>query len=151
MWTIESPSVNLLCAAYRCNKLLQFEYTIICTILLVAQVAIISINRQYIEREREVGAVTKGGKVKSSVSAKHNSSNTVCAALLLLWREQQKTEFIQGERGRGGYSNDGRQCGRHSDSTTQQQWHSACCFVTAVKGTAGDRIYRGREREIWVQ
>jgi hypothetical protein len=24
---------------------------------------------------------------------------------------------------------------------------SVCCFVTAVKGTAGDRIYRERERE----
>jgi hypothetical protein len=51
---------------------------------LVAQVGIISINRQYIEREREVGAVTTGGNVESRVTVKHDSSNTVCAALLLL-------------------------------------------------------------------
>ena len=29
--------------------------------------------------------------------------------------------------------------------------YSVCCFVTAVKGKAGDRIYSGRERERWVQ
>ena len=49
-----------------------------------------------------MGAVTTGGNVEGTVTAQHNSSDTVCV----------------------------------------------CCFVTAVKGTAGDRIYREREREI---
>ena len=36
------------------------------------------------EREREVGAVTVGGNVEGTVTAQHNSSDIVCAALLLL-------------------------------------------------------------------
>jgi len=38
----------------------------------------------YRGREREVDAVTAGGKVEGTVTAQHNSSDTVCAALLLL-------------------------------------------------------------------
>ena len=51
---------------------------------MVGQTALISVNRQYIEREREVGAVTAGGNVEGTVTAQHNSSDSVCAALLLL-------------------------------------------------------------------
>jgi hypothetical protein len=36
------------------------------------------------EIEREAGAVTTGGNVEGTVTAKHNSSDTVCAVLLLL-------------------------------------------------------------------
>ena len=78
-------------------------------------------DRIYRGRERELGAVTASGNVEGTVTAQHNSSDTACAASLLLRREQQGTEFIEGERERCGCSNDGRQCGRHSDSTTQQQ------------------------------
>ena len=33
------------------------------------------------EREREVGAVTAGGNVEGTVTAQHNSSDTVCVLL----------------------------------------------------------------------
>ena len=33
------------------------------------------------EREREVGAVTTGGNVEGTVTAQHNSSDTVCVLL----------------------------------------------------------------------
>ena len=45
-----------------------------------------------------MGAVTTDGNVEGTVIAQHNSSGTVCAALLLPWREQQGREFIQRER-----------------------------------------------------
>jgi len=34
-----------------------------------------------------MGAVTAGGNVEGTVTAQHNSSDTVCVALLQLWRE----------------------------------------------------------------
>ena len=47
-----------------------------------------------------MGAVTTGGNVEVTVISQHNSSDTVCAALLLLSMEQQGTEFVDGERER---------------------------------------------------
>jgi len=58
-------------------------------------------DRIYRGRERELGAVTASGNVEGTVTAQHNSSDTACAASLLLRREQQGTEFIEGERERG--------------------------------------------------
>ena len=83
--------------------------------------------------------------MEGTVIAQHNSSDTVCAALLLMLREQHLTEFIEEERERevGAVTADG-----NLEGTVTAQHNSndsVFCFVTAVKGTAGDRIYRGRE------
>jgi hypothetical protein len=88
-----------------------------------------------------VGTVTTGGNVEGTVTAQHNSSDSVCCFVTAVKGRAGDRIYRRKERERGGYSNGGRQCGSHSDSTTQQQSHSACCFVTAVKGTAGGRIY----------
>ena len=39
---------------------------------------------QFIEGERDVGAVTTGGNAQGTVTAQHNGSDSVCAALLQL-------------------------------------------------------------------
>ena len=70
------------------------------------------------DKETVVGAVTPGGNVEGTVTAQHNSSDSVCCFVTAV-KETAGVELIEGER--GGCSNDRRQCGRHSDSTTQQQ------------------------------
>ena len=81
-----------------------------------------------------MGAVTTGGNLEGRVTAQHNNSDSVCCFVTAVKGTAGDRIYRGRVRERGGCSNDGRECGRHSDTTTPTAV-TQCCFVTAVKGT----------------
>jgi hypothetical protein len=65
-----------------------------------------------------LGAVTAGGNVEGTVTAQHNSSDSVCCFVTVV--KGIAGDIIYRRRERVGCSNGGKECGSHSDNTTQQ-------------------------------